>query len=103
MLINATTPVEVPPTQAITYDSWVIKHMVFVGEGITRPAQARITFQRGKKNEDGTWVLSGNPEHVITMDIEDIYEEASKDTEVAQALGIFLYAIDKIGKSKGIL
>ncbi len=103
MLINATTPIEVPPTQAITYDSWVIKHMVFVGEGITRPAQARITFQRGKKNEDGSWILSNNSDHVITMDIDDIYEEAAADSEVAQALGMFLYAIDKIGKSKGIL
>ena len=103
MLINASTPIEIPPTQAIVYDSWVIKHMVFVGEGITRPAQARITFQRGKKNEDGSWILSDKTEHTITMDIEDIYAEAGKDQEVAQALGMFLYAIDKIGKNKGVL
>ena len=103
MLINATTPIEVPPVQAITYDSWVIKHMVFVGEGITRPAQARITFQRGKKNEDGSWLLSNDPEHVTVMDIDDIFQEAFADPEVAEAVGKFLNAIDKIGKNKGIL
>jgi hypothetical protein len=103
MLINASTPIEIPPTQAIVYDSWVIKQMVFVGEGITRPAQARITFQRGKKNQDGTWILSDKPEHTITMNIDDIYAEAAADQEVAQALGMFLYAIDKIGKTKGVL
>ena len=52
MLISATEPVEVPPTNAITYDSWVIKQMIFVGEGITRPVEARVIFQRGKKNDE---------------------------------------------------
>ena len=103
MLINASTPVEVPPTEAIVYDSWVIKQMIFVGEGITRPAQARIVFQRGKKKEDGSWILSDKLEHTITMNIDDIYAEAAADQEVAQAVGLFLYAIDKIGKNKGIL
>lgn len=103
MLINATIPIEVPPQEAIVYDSWVIKHMVFVGEGITRPAQARITFQRGKRNEDGTWLLSQDPTHLSTMNIDDIYEEAGSDPEVAEAVGKFLYAINKIGKNKGIL
>lgn len=103
MLINASTPLEIPPTQAIVYDSWVIKQMVFVGEGITRPAQARITFQRGKKNTDGSWTLSDNPNHVAIMNIEDIYAEAETDPEIAQAIGYFLNAINKIGKNKGIL
>lgn len=103
MLINASTPVEVPPSEAILYDAWVIKQMVFVGEGITRPAQARIVFQRGKKNADNTWILSDKPEHTITMNIDDIYAEAAADQEVAQAMGMFLYAIDKIGKNKGVL
>lgn len=103
MLIDATNPVEVPAQEAIVYDAWVVKQMVFVGEGITRPAQARITFQRGKKKPDGTWVLSEKPEHTITMNIDDIYAEAASDQEVAQAVGMFLYAIDKIGKNKGVL
>ncbi len=103
MLINASTPVEVPPTDAVVYDAWVIKQMVFVGEGITRPAQARITFQRGKKNPDNTWVLSEKPEHTVLLNIEDIYAEAAADPEVAQAVGMFLYAIDKIGKNKNLL
>lgn len=103
MLINASTPVEIPSQAAIVYDAWVIKQMVFVGEGITRPAQARITFQRGKKNPDNTWILSEKPEHTVVMNIDDIYAEAADDTEVAQAIGAFLYAIDKIGKNKGIL
>jgi hypothetical protein len=103
MLINASTPIEIPASEAIVYNNWVIKQMTFVGEGITRPAQARIIFQRGKKNEDGTWILSDKPEHTITMNIDDIYAEAAADTEVAQAVGMFLYAIDKIGKTKGVL
>ena len=37
------------------------------------------------------------------MNIDDIYGEAAADPEVAQAVGMFLYAIDKIGKSKGVL
>jgi hypothetical protein len=37
------------------------------------------------------------------MNIDDIYAEAAADQEVAQALGMFLYAIDKIGKTKGVL
>ena len=103
MIINASTPIEIPPTQAIVYDSWVIRNMVFVGEGITRPAQARITFQRGKRNEDGTWNLSLNPEHLATMDIDDIYEEAANDPEIAEAVFKFIGAINKVGKNKGIL
>jgi len=103
MLINATTPVEIPPQAAIVYDSWVIKHMIFVGEGITRPAQARITFQRGKRNDDGTWILSQDPAHISVMDVDDIYEEAGADPEIAEAVIKFLGAINKLGKSKGIL
>jgi len=103
MLIEATTSVEVPAQEAIVYDAWVIKQMIFVGEGITRPAQARIVFQRGKKNADETWFLSSDPSHVVTMDVEDIYAEAAADQEIAQAVGMFLRAIDKIGKNKGVL
>lgn len=103
MLINATNPVEVPPAQPIIYDCWVIRNMVFVGEGITRPAQARITFQRGKINEDGSWNLSQNPDHLSVLNIDDIYEEASADPEISEAIGKFIYAINKIGKNKGIL
>lgn len=103
MIIDATTPIEVPPSPAITYDSWVIKQMVFVGEGISRPAEARITFQRGKKNADGTWTLSQDPAHLSVMHIDNIYEEAAADAEVAEAVGKFLYAINKLGRAKGIL
>lgn len=103
MIIDATVPIEVPPTQAIIYDSWVIRNMVFVGEGITRPAQARITFQRGKRNEDGSWILSQDPNHLSVMNIDDIYEEAANDVEIAEAVIKFLSAINKIGKNKGIL
>jgi hypothetical protein len=103
MLINASIPVEVPPTQAIVYDSWVIKHMIFVGEGITRPVQARITFQRGKKNDDGSWVISSDKNHELVMDISDVYEEASSDPDVADAISKVLGAVTKIGKSRGIL
>ena len=100
MLINASKLVEIPAT---TYNSWVIKQMLFIGEGITRPAQARISLQRGKKNEDGSWILSERPEHTVTMNIDDIYAEAAADPEVAQAVSMFLYAIDKIGKKKNLL
>lgn len=103
MLIEATVPAEIPAQPAIIYDAWVVKQMVFVGEGITRPAQARITFQRGKKNADDTWILSDKLEHTVVMNIDDIYAEASLDQEVAQAIGMFLYAINKIGKNKGVL
>jgi hypothetical protein len=103
MLINASVAVEVPAVEAVVYDSWVIKQMIFIGEGITRPAQARITFQRGKKNLDNTWVLSEKPEHTVILNIDDIYAEAAADPEVAQAVGMFLYAIDNIGKNKNIL
>jgi hypothetical protein len=37
------------------------------------------------------------------MDIDDIFQEAFADPEVAEAVGKFLNAIDKIGKNKGIL
>lgn len=103
MIIDATTVVQVPPTPAVTYNAWVIKQMVFVGEGISRPAQARITFQRGKRNDDGTWILSQDPAHISVMDIDDIYEEAGADPEIAEAVIKFLGAINKLGKSKGIL
>lgn len=103
MLIDASTPVEIPAKAAIVYDSWVIKNMVFVGEGITRPAQARITFQRGKRNEDGAWIISQDPSHIAVLDIPDIYEEAAGDPEVADAIIRFLGAINKVGKNKGIL
>lgn len=103
MLIDASVPIEVPPTQAVTYDAWVIKQMIFVGEGITRPVEARIVFQRGRKNEDGSWVISGDPAHSVTMSIEDVYEEAAKDPEIAEAISKVLYAVTKIGKSRGVL
>lgn len=103
MIINATEPVEVPPTSAITYDAWVIKQMIFVGEGITRPAEARITFQLGKRNDDGSWQLSQDPNHLKILHIDDIYEEAAKDAEIAEAVVKFLGAINKVGKNKGIL
>jgi hypothetical protein len=103
MLISASTPVEIPASEAIVYDSWVIKQMIFVGEGITRPAQARIIFQRGKRTEDGIWKLSVDPSHQVTLNIDDIYEEAGKDPEIAEAVVKFLAAIDKVGKSKGVI
>lgn len=103
MLIEATNQVEIPAQEAVIFDSWVIKQMIFVGEGITRPAQARIFFQRGKKNQDGTWVISEKKEHEAILDIENIYEEAEKDPEVLEAVGKFLYAINKIGKNKNLL
>lgn len=103
MLIEATNQVEIPAQEAVIFDSWIIKQMIFVGEGITRPAQARIFFQRGKKNQDGTWVISEKKEHEVILNIEDIYAEAAADPEVAQAVGMFLYAIDKIGKNKNLL
>ena len=103
MLIDATIPIEVPAQSAIIYDAWVIKQMVFVGEGITRPAQARITFQRGKRNDDGTWILSADPNHIVIMNIDDIYDEAANDPEIAEAVIKFIGAINKVGKSKGIL
>jgi len=49
MLIQATSQVEIPAQEAVIFDSWVIKQMIFVGEGITRPAQARIFFSEGQK------------------------------------------------------
>lgn len=103
MLIEATNQVEIPAQEAVIFDSWIIKQMIFVGEGITRPAQARIFFQRGKKNQDGTWVVSEKKEHEVILNIDDIYAEAAADPEVAQAVGMFLYAIDKIGKNKNLL
>ena len=67
MLIQATSQVEIPAQEAVIFDSWVIKQMIFVGEGITRPAQARIFFQGGKKNQDGTWVISEKKEHTTLL------------------------------------
>jgi len=103
MLIDASIPLEIAPTQAIVYDAWVIKQMIFVGEGITRPVEARVIFQRGKKNEDGTWIISNDPTHSVTLDVEDVYEEAANDPEIAEAISKVLYAVTKLGKSKGIL
>lgn len=103
MIINATEPIEVPPTSAITYDSWVIKQMIFVGEGITRPVEARVVFQRGKRNADGTWVISQDKSHEVTLNVEDVYEEAANDPEVAEAIAKVLAAVTKIGRAKGVL
>lgn len=103
MIINATEPIEVPPTSAITYDSWVIKQMIFVGEGITRPVEARVVFQRGKRNADGTWVISQDKSHEVTLNVEDVYEEAANDPEVAEAITKVLAAVTKIGRAKGVL
>ena len=103
MLIDASIPLEVPPTQAVVYDSWVIKQMIFVGEGITRPVEARVIFQRGKKNEDGSWNISNDPNHSVTLNIDDVYEEAANDPEIAEAISKVLYAVTKLGKSKGVL
>jgi len=103
MLINATEPVEIPPTNAITYDAWVIKQMIFVGEGITRPVEARVTFQRGKKNDDGSWVISQDKNHETILHIDDVYEEAANDPEVAEAISKVLAAVTKIGKARNIL
>ena len=103
MLIDASIPLEIPPTQAIVYDSWVIKQMIFVGEGITRPVEARVVFQRGKKNEDGSWNISNDPNHSVTLTIDDVYEEAANDPEIAEAISKVLYAVTKLGKSKGVL
>ena len=103
MLINATEPIEVPATSAITYDSWVIKQMIFVGEGITRPVEARVVFQRGKRNADGTWVISQDKSHEVTLNVEDVYEEAANDPEVAEAITKVLAAVKKLGMAKGVL
>ena len=103
MLIDASIPLEVPPTQAVVYDSWVIKQMIFVGEGITRPVEARVIFQRGKKNDDGSWNISNDPSHSVTLNIDDVYEEAANDQEIAEAISKVLYAVTKLGKSKGVL
>ena len=103
MLINATEPIEIPPTNAITYDAWVIKQMIFVGEGITRPVEARVIFQRGKRNDDGSWVISQDKNHETILQIDDVYEEAANDPEVAEAISKVLAAVTKIGKARNIL
>ena len=58
---------------------------------------------RGKKNDDGSWVISSDKNHELVMDISDVYEEASSDPDVADAISKVLGAVTKIGKSRGIL
>jgi hypothetical protein len=99
--IVATSPIEIPATEAKVYDKWVTERLVFEGDGINRPMAAEAFMVPGHRKEDGTGDLYKEGRKNIF--IPDIWSEVAAREDFAGALSAVQTALEAYGKEKGIL
>ena len=100
--IPATTPIVIPETvlPSKTFDLWAVPTLSFTWPDPLSPLISDVTFQRVRRLEGG--VMEWAPDK-IQMRVDNVWELAAQDEEIANALGVLLAAVTKIGMQKGIL
>lgn len=108
--INALNPVVKPATEAITYDKFVVDQLVFSGTGITEKLAAQAWLVPARKvavdnpTEVGAeyrWELY--PEQRRNFLINDVWELAASDPEVANCINVLATTIAKLAAERGII
>jgi len=98
--IPASSPIVQPAIPAVTFDKWVVESLVFSGNGITTPLSAEAWFRIGKKNADGSWVLSDVRRN---FHIPNVWELASTDADVAQTMSSVIATLTRLATDAGVL
>jgi hypothetical protein len=103
---SVATSVQVPVTvssQTITYDRWWQADMSINSHNPNGVVNAVAMMVKGRKLEDGTWELSKDDNDVAYISINDIFNLAETDAEVAHAIGAVLALVVRIGVEQGKL
>lgn len=109
--IPASDPVVIPEVviPEKTFDKWVVPEISFRWYGPDQPLIGDITFRIARRvtvTDPETEVESSFMEwgdKTVSMRVDNIWELAAADPEIAGALEILMEAITKVGSQNGIL
>lgn len=114
--ILAVNPIVKPATEVITFDKFIVDQLVFAGNGITEKLVAQAWLIPARKVEEisGGEVTAGEeptvtyrwelyPEGRRNFLINDVWELAAADPEVATAVGTLVAVIAKLAAERGVI
>lgn len=110
--IPATDPVVIPETviPGKTFDIWVMPFMSFTWTDPEGPLIGDVTLQIARRvpvidpeteEETGSYVEWGDKK--VNLRVDNIWQLAAEDEDVAAAIGILRETIAKIAADKGLL
>ena len=113
--IIAVTPVVKPATEAVVFDKYVVDQLVFSGNGITEKLAAQAWLVPARQIEEVSGEVTAGEEPTVTYRwelypegrrnflINDVWELAAADLEIANAIGSLAAVIAKLAAERGII
>lgn len=101
--IIATTPKEVPAVEAVTYDKWWISRVIIMAGRPSEPLAVQVSFVRAYADVDGNLHTTPNQEVEATLRVDDLLNEATKDTGLRDTVKLLMEKIQEMATNRGVL
>jgi hypothetical protein len=113
--IIAVNPVVKPATDAVVFDKFIVDQLVFSGNGITEKLAAQAWLVPARRIEEVAGEVTAGEEPTVVSRwelypegrrnflINDVWELAATDPEVATAIGSLAAVIAKLAADRGII
>lgn len=113
--INAVNPVVKPATEAVVFDKFVVDQLVFSGTGITEKLAAQAWLVPARKIEEVVGEVTAGeeprtvtrwelyPEQRRNFLINDVWELAATDPDVANTIGVLSATIARLAAERGVI
>jgi hypothetical protein len=101
-VINASqsTVVEAVTIPAKTYDRYWLASCVIQAFDLNKQPKAEIELVKYRQTESGG---EAAPEPSVIIKVEDLFDKAAADPDLATVMGLLLQYVIKIGKEKGLV